>query len=256
MIVIEMPPTLSEWLAIALALVTLGLGLGWFMFPARLMRHVGLAGNQSHPEAFGEGRSSLAGFALGLPVTALMFGQPSLHGVLAAGWVVASIGKLAHVLVDGGRGRSILIRLAVCVALAAFGLWQHGLPDYQPFMPRTNADIIPAGVAAITALFGLICLLFPSAALGLMRLQAVEPGAEGEMRGLLAGLYLASSLGVLAGGGIFVQLALGAAWGFTAFGRMISMLSDGANNLFNWLSLLLELTLAILVVAAVFGFAG
>ena len=39
-------------------------------------------------------------------------------------------------------------------------------------------------------------------------------------------------------------MALGFSWLFTAFGRIVSMLSDRGNTLYNWISLLIELALA------------
>ncbi|TIQ02288.1 MAG: DUF4345 domain-containing protein, partial [Mesorhizobium sp.] len=43
-------------------------------------------------------------------------------------------------------------------------------------------------------------------------------------------------------------------WLFTAFGRLLSMMSDGANTPFNWVSIVVELVLAALPLAFAFGF--
>jgi hypothetical protein len=48
-------------------------------------------------------------------------------------------------------------------------------------------------------------------------------------------------------------MALGFSWLFTAFGRVVSMLSDRGGTLFNWTSLLVELGLAALPLLYVFG---
>lgn len=50
-----------------------------------------------------------------------------------------------------------------------------------------------------------------------------------------------------------LYMALGFSWAFTAFGRMISMLSDGGNKLYNWLWLVVALALAALPLAFAFG---
>ena len=49
-------------------------------------------------------------------------------------------------------------------------------------------------------------------------------------------------------------MALGFSWLFTAFGRIVSMMSDRGNTLFNWISLVVELVLAALPLAFAFGF--
>ena len=51
-----------------------------------------------------------------------------------------------------------------------------------------------------------------------------------------------------------LYMALGFSWLFTAFGRMVSMMSDRGNTLYNWISLVLELVLAALPLAFAFGF--
>ncbi|WP_457153762.1 DUF4345 family protein, partial [Mesorhizobium sp. P5_C1] len=52
----------------------------------------------------------------------------------------------------------------------------------------------------------------------------------------------------------FLYMALGFSWLFTAFGRLLSMMSDGANTPFNWVSIVVELALAALPLAFAFGF--
>jgi len=49
-------------------------------------------------------------------------------------------------------------------------------------------------------------------------------------------------------------MALGFSWLFTAFGRLLSMMSDSANTPFNWAFFVVELVLAALPLAFVFGF--
>ena len=44
----------------------------------------------------------------------------------------------------------------------------------------------------------------------------------------------------------FFYMALGFSWLFTAFGRIVSMMSDRGNTLYNWISTVLELVLAAL----------
>jgi hypothetical protein len=47
---------------------------------------------------------------------------------------------------------------------------------------------------------------------------------------------------------------LGASWGFTVFGRLISMMSDRGNTLYNWISVIIEIALAAGPLLFAFGF--
>jgi hypothetical protein len=51
-----------------------------------------------------------------------------------------------------------------------------------------------------------------------------------------------------------LYLALGLSWGFTAFGRLVSMLVDRGMTGFNIFSLLFEIALAALALAFAFGY--
>ena len=49
-------------------------------------------------------------------------------------------------------------------------------------------------------------------------------------------------------------MALGFSWLFTAFGRIVSMMSDQGNRLINWLWLVFDLVLCGLALAFALGF--
>ena len=51
-----------------------------------------------------------------------------------------------------------------------------------------------------------------------------------------------------------IYLTLGLCWALTAFGRIVSMLSDDGNTLYNWAWLALEMAFAGLVLAYALGF--
>jgi hypothetical protein len=57
-----------------------------------------------------------------------------------------------------------------------------------------------------------------------------------------------------AAGPALLYLALGLSWAFTAFGRLVSILSDRGSTAYNWISLLIELALATLPLAFALGF--
>lgn len=122
--------------------------------------------------------------------------------------------------------------------------------------PQSQGEWLAWASAAVTVLFGVVLLFAPRISLRVLRLQTVErhPEAVSEARATMAGFYLGTGLCCVLLAQPLLYMALGAAWGFTAFGRLVSMLSDRGNTLYNWLSLVLELVLAALPLGFAFGF--
>jgi hypothetical protein len=91
--------------------------------------------------------------------------------------------------------------------------------------------------------------------LRILRLQPVpsHPEAVAEARATMAGFYLGVGLCALLLAQPFIYMTLGLSWLFTAFGRLVSMLSDRGNTFYNWVSLVLELVLALLPLGFAFG---
>ena len=113
--------------------------------------------------------------------------------------------------------------------------------------PTSNAEWIAFGVAAFTLALGLLMLFAPGTMLKLMRLQtAPDRGyAQAEIRGRMAGFYLGLSLTAILLAQPLLYLALGFSWLFTAFGRLISMLSDEGFRIGNLLWLAVEAALGL-----------
>jgi hypothetical protein len=83
-----------------------------------------------------------------------------------------------------------------------------------------------------------------------------HPEALAEIRGTLGGFWLGSGLvAVLFYDQPFVQMALGAAWLFAGFGRLVSILADAGSTAANWALLVLSLVLAALCLMPVLGYA-
>lgn len=122
--------------------------------------------------------------------------------------------------------------------------------------PMTNGEWLSWSSAAVTVLFGLLLFFAPRISLRILRLQTTEahPEAVSEARATMAGFYLGLGLCcVLLGAQPFLYMALGVSWLFTAFGRLVSMLSDSGNTFYNWTSLVVEVALAALPLAFAFG---
>lgn len=121
--------------------------------------------------------------------------------------------------------------------------------------PMTNGEWGAWGSGAVTVLFGLLMFFAPRISMRILRLQTTEnhPEAVSEARATMAGFYLGVGLCSLLLGQPFIYMTLGFCWLFTAFGRMVSMLSDRGNTIYNWVSLILELVLAALPLGFAFG---
>lgn len=122
--------------------------------------------------------------------------------------------------------------------------------------PASQGEWLAWASAAITVALGLIFLFAPRIGLRMMRLQTPEnhPEAVAASRATIAGFYLGLGLCALLLAQPLLYLALGFSWAFTVFGRIVSMMSDRGNTLYNWVATILELALAILPLAFAFGF--
>jgi len=122
--------------------------------------------------------------------------------------------------------------------------------------PTTEGEWLAWSAAATTVVLGLILLFAPRISLRVLRLRPAEghPEAVAAARATMAGFYLGLGLCcILLGPQLFLYMALGFCWLFTAFGRVVSMLSDRGNTLYNWTLLIVEMGLAALPLGHVFG---
>jgi len=122
--------------------------------------------------------------------------------------------------------------------------------------PMTDGEWLAFSSAAVTVLLGLVSLFAPRLTLRLLRLAPTErhPEAVAEVRATNSGFYLGLGLACILLAQPLLYMALGFSWAFTAFGRVVGMLSDRANTPYNWVALIVDLALAALPLAFAFGF--
>lgn len=122
--------------------------------------------------------------------------------------------------------------------------------------PQTTGEWLAWASAIITIVFGLICLLAPRFAFRLLRLQTRPdaPEAVSESRATMAGFYLGTAIVAILFNQVFIWMALGAAWIFTALGRLLSIVVDRGNTKFNWISVIVELLLGLAPLAYALGY--
>jgi hypothetical protein len=121
--------------------------------------------------------------------------------------------------------------------------------------PLSQGEWLAWGSAALTALFGLVLLFAPRLALRMLRLRTADrhPEAVAAVRATMSGFYLGLGVSALLLAQPFLYLALGFSWGVTAFGRIISMLSDRGGGFYNLGFLVLEIALAALPLGFALG---
>lgn len=122
--------------------------------------------------------------------------------------------------------------------------------------PLTQGEWLAWSSATVTVLFGLLLLFAPGISLRVLRLQpkAEHPEALAGARATMSGFYLGTGLCCILLAQPLLYMALGFSWLFTAFGRIVSMLSDRGNTLYNWAAVVVELVLAALPLGFAFGF--
>ena len=121
--------------------------------------------------------------------------------------------------------------------------------------PFSQGEWLAWSSAVITVLFGLILFFAPGLSLRLLRLQTTpeHPEALAEARATMSGFYLGLGLCCILFAQPMLYIALGVSWALTAFGRIVSMMSDRGSTLYNWVSVAVEIVLAALPLAFVFG---
>ena len=114
------------------------------------------------------------------------------------------------------------------------------------YWPTTQGEWLAWSSALVTILFGLLLLFAPRLSLRILRLQTLpdHPEAVSEARATMAGFYLGVGICAMLFAQPLIYLAIGAGWAFTAFGRIISMMSDRGVTFFNLVSVVIEVLLA------------
>ncbi|HWK15801.1 MAG TPA: DUF4345 family protein [Rhizobiaceae bacterium] len=128
--------------------------------------------------------------------------------------------------------------------------------EYAFPWPMSQGEWLAWWSALLTLVFGLLLLFAPGVSLRILLLQTQpeRPHAVAQARGTMSGFYLGTALSCLLLAQPFLYIALGLSWALTAFGRIVSMLSDGGNKLYNWVALVVEILLAAGPLLFAFGF--
>ena len=116
------PGTTGEWLAFAVAGITIAFGLILLVLPRLSFRILRLRPEAGHPDAIAEGRATMAGFYLSTGLCCLLFAQPFLYLVLGLGWAFTAFGRLVSILADRAGSRFNWLSVVFEAVLAALPL--------------------------------------------------------------------------------------------------------------------------------------
>lgn len=121
--------------------------------------------------------------------------------------------------------------------------------------PTSQGEWLAWISAVVTVLLGVFFLFAAGTVLKVLRLQTAPacPQALAEVRGRMAGFYLGLGLAAILLAQPLIYMALGFSWAFTAFGRLVSMLSDGGGRFYNLVLFVAEAALAALPLLFAFG---
>lgn len=112
-----LPSSTGEWLAWVAALATIVFGLACLVAPRFSLRLLKLKAAEA--QGLAQARATIAGFHLGLGLSAILLAQPFVWMALAAGWAMAAAGRIVSILFDRSFTLFNLVSLAVELLFAA-----------------------------------------------------------------------------------------------------------------------------------------
>ncbi len=123
------------------------------------------------------------------------------------------------------------------------------------YIPTETGEFLAFCAAIVTGLVGLFALFAPGTALRLAGLQVQEASREGlAFVRSAGGFYTGLAIVALMMAQSWIYMAIGGGFALAAFGRLLSLLSDGSFTLKNLLVLAVQAVLAALPLGYAFGF--
>ena len=116
------PGSSGEWLAWASAVVTVLFGLAMLVAPRATLNVLDLRHDPERPAGLAEVRGRMAGFYLGLGLSAILFAQPFLWMALGAGWALTAFGRLVSMVADRGFTAYNMLSIVAELVLALLPL--------------------------------------------------------------------------------------------------------------------------------------
>jgi len=123
------------------------------------------------------------------------------------------------------------------------------------YIPTETGELAAFCAAAVTGLLGLFALFAPRTVLKLAGLQTRDGSREGlAFVRSAGGFYAGLAIVALMMAQDWIYMAIGGGFALAAFGRILSLMSDGAFTVKNLVVLFAQVVLGGLPLAYVFGF--
>ncbi len=252
----EFPQDLSGQLAFLAAIFSLMTGFILMVVPRAYGLLIQLSEREGRKGAIGEVRSA-GGFLFGLALATLLFEQSDLYLALGTGFAGAAFGRILALMSDRAVSAfnlgTLLVQMMVAGVLMAtlFEVWT---PDAIVGLPEGAGGLAAFISAAIIASFGALVMFAPRLAFFTsgLSMQGDREAAMGTARAY-GGFALAVGGAVMLISSQMLYLALGVACLAAASGRLISLVVERGNLIFQAFALLGTLALASAPIAYVFS---
>ncbi|MDB5523348.1 MAG: hypothetical protein JWM58_1111 [Rhizobium sp.] len=250
----EFPSAPGAQAAFVAAAIALVFGLVLLVFPGFSGRFLGLQSGETRPAAIGELRAA-GGFLAGLALATLMFDQPVLYTALGTALAISAFGRILSLMSDRAATFLNFLLLAVQIVLAGATLYyffEVFTPEMQFTMPQDmNATLVFYTYAAF-AVIGALMMFAPRIACMTVGLEAITDTGSTSMRSA-GGFTLGAALIGMAAANPMMDLGFGAALAIAVIGRVIALILNRGNYIYQILALLVQGAAAALVISTVMG---
>lgn len=252
----EIPVDLEGRLAFLAMLFCVAAGLVMMIVPTAYGRLIGLAERESRNGAIGEVRAA-GGHLAGFGAAALLLGQPDITLALGVALAFSAFGRILALMSDhaGNLANTILllIQIALAVALTTM-LFEVWTPESMPGLPEDPQEKLAFFAAAVIAIIGGIVMFAPRMALVICGLSIAE-GGQSALAAIRAfgGFALGMGVAVMMMASPMLYLATGAILLAGVVGRLVSLVADRGNFIFQAIAILVTVIVALAPIRYVFG---
>lgn len=225
-------------------------GLAMLIFPATTGRLIGLESRETRPGGISEIRPA-GGFLFGLAAVTLIFDQPVIYTGLGIALLIAAFARLISLMSDTSASLLNILLLVVQLIFASAALYYFFdvvTPEITFGVPEEMAPKLVFFTYAALALAGFLVLFAPRIAMNIAGLWVTpeKPGGIASVRST-GGFALGAGLMGMGLNNPMLDLALAAAFIMSVAGRILALVINRGNVVFNLAGLVAEAAAATIV---------
>lgn len=252
----EFPHTFGAQSAFVSAALIAVIGILLIAVPVTIGRFVGLDSRETRPGAIGELRVA-GGFLAGLALSSLLFDQPVLYAALGVALAVSFFGRILSFMSDRSftlvQGLLLVLQAGFAVACLSY-FTDVFTPEVAFAIPAETGPKLVFYIYCTLAVLGAFVMLAPGLAMlvpGLSRRDGLASG-NAVLRSA-GGLMLGASGAALLLMNPMLDLGMAAALVLATGGRVLSLMLNRGNLIYNAIALLLQAVAAFLVADYILG---